>query len=231
MNTPNVTSPVVSRHTESAPAARAGFTLVELLVVIAIIGIVSAMLLPALVTARETARATTCRSNLRQLGLAMQIYLRYSAEVFPHDVGPRFSPSVIEDPPRARGPMVHEDSSDPDSNRWDAAPLVPLLQPYLQNDRLVWFCPDLERHVAEVGEGTNYEANGVLVVNTFPMQGRPHEGAVTSSDLRRPTVTFLFQDHYTEGRKVHRGGRNFVCVDGHVVWQEEGQKDVQARWW
>src|SRR4051812_10571613 len=64
---------------------RPAFTLVELLVVIAIIGVLVALLLPAVQAARESARRSSCTNNLRQLALAMHNY-ENSRKAFPPSI-------------------------------------------------------------------------------------------------------------------------------------------------
>jgi len=68
-------------HGKLPPAP--GFTLIELLVVIAVISILAAIMFPVFAKAREKARETTCQSNLRQMGLAFEMYCSDWDEIYP----------------------------------------------------------------------------------------------------------------------------------------------------
>jgi len=71
------------RNSYASSPRRAGFTLVELIMVIAVIGILAALLLPVLATARRKARQAQCRSNLHQIGIAVLAYTADYAEHLP----------------------------------------------------------------------------------------------------------------------------------------------------
>ncbi|MEN0110127.1 MAG: DUF1559 domain-containing protein [Planctomycetota bacterium] len=93
------------------PTRRTGFTLVELLVVIAIIGLLVALLLPAVQAAREAARRTECKSHLKQIGLALMTY---------HD-------AVGHYPAARSGSALHPGGTDPYAVSW-AFRLLPYLE-------------------------------------------------------------------------------------------------------
>jgi prepilin-type N-terminal cleavage/methylation domain-containing protein len=94
---------------QQARSSRLGFTLVELLVVIAIIGVLVALLLPAIQAAREAARRTQCSNQLRQIGIALQNH-ENSFKVFPtggNMNGPRiedYTRGSTTNPGAANGP-------------------------------------------------------------------------------------------------------------------------------
>ena len=97
---------------------RRAFTLVELLVVIAIIGILIALLLPAVQAAREAARRSQCTNNMKQIGLGLQNY---------HDVHKSFPPSGVITGDRSMQPLPTTPSAVAYHYSW-LAMLLPFLE-------------------------------------------------------------------------------------------------------
>ena len=202
------------------------FTLIELLVVIAIIAILAAILFPVFAQAREKARATSCLSNLKQVGTGIMMYTQDYDENYPLQSNDAYGQS----------PYAQEDS--PGRMSWMGG-----VQTYLKSIGVMQ-CPSSPAKTA-AGDSvptkfsrTSYSYNGLLG-NFLPGQTANPMPVATLAGVGRPAETMLVEDvgwiwsrsqpqpRWISGQwcnaissvtvtQIHNGTMNMLFADGHA---------------
>ncbi len=196
------------------------FTLIELLVVIAIIGILAAMLLPALSAAKQRARTTECLSNTRQIGLGMRMFADDANGAYP-----------------ISGGIILWDQTDPDTQ---VSSWMQQIVSYTQNTN-IYHCPtDLRTAFSYFNSvrAAYVLTNGYAPVNSrmihFP-SAHVLAGDTTSLNIDHSGLYFdpadSDKDDYTQDCvgadgsesqavewRTHGKGQNLLFDDGHAKW-------------
>jgi prepilin-type N-terminal cleavage/methylation domain-containing protein/prepilin-type processing-associated H-X9-DG protein len=226
---------------------RSAFTLIELLVVIAIIAILAALLFPVFAQAREQARQTVCSSNVRQIGMAIQMYVQDYDETLPI-----FFAYNTEDPITG----ANARAGYPDHKGVEV-----LVLPYTQNKQIftcpddqggpsladpVYGCPGLNTYQACYGSSYRF-SHGVFstVANVSSQNNTLYTttNVTTLASLAYPTETRLMRDEmfpwfgtmlkygYIPGyfQQWHSRGGGTVFADGHAKYTStNGEFDQQV---
>jgi len=172
---------------------RKGFTLIELLVVIAIIAILAAILFPVFARAREKARQASCQSNLKQIALAVIMYMVDYDQCFP------IVTHVAPDQPQPALACGQQGWCD---NRQHTLPITMpgairsgyvhwRLNPYIKNWQL-WICPSMTPNFNPTTQNATSYLTTLRTVTTWPTWNL--EGATESSLIRSPAETPLYLD-------------------------------------
>jgi prepilin-type N-terminal cleavage/methylation domain-containing protein/prepilin-type processing-associated H-X9-DG protein len=209
---------------------RYGFTLVELLVVIAITAVLAALLFPVFSAARAKARESACASNLRQLHLAMEMYLQDHDEVFPVSyvaavAGPYLSWREAIDPYVRNSSVFECPSAEHRGEKYEELP-PELRANYALN---AWLSPpDLRQLGGNSGQPVPLarvaDASATIMLCDAGYSNAP----VALDYLHYATLGMQEQPLPTER---HLGGANFCFVDGHIrKMPEQSTREPEYLW-
>ena len=205
---------MLCRINRAPRGARAAFTLIELLVVVAIIAILAAILLPVFARARESARKTSCLSNLKQIGLGWMQYAQdYDEKVLPVSVS---SPGKV---------LYWWGSFDGATLRASEG----LLQPYMKSAQ-IQACPSFDNKLRAAlgltGYGYNYgylTAGRSLAAIQSPAEtlvmadsARLNTWSYASPTLEGNTYIDRPSNNYPGLHARHNGTGNALFADGHA---------------
>jgi prepilin-type processing-associated H-X9-DG protein/prepilin-type N-terminal cleavage/methylation domain-containing protein len=213
-----------------------GFTLIELLIVIAIIALLAAILFPVFARARENARRTSCASNLKQIGIAVQMYAQDNDERMP-----------------SAGSIG------------GSGDMIGILNPYTKQalGQGIWRCASHAPFPSDGSWTSSYGYNWQYLFEQGASAAYPHSGSydgfynggITLAFLARPAETLSFIDQKATGANLwtyvnrpaestiddgfgrpdfrHNGRANVLFCDGHVKSMDPSFADVnnEAKYW
>jgi prepilin-type N-terminal cleavage/methylation domain-containing protein/prepilin-type processing-associated H-X9-DG protein len=196
------------------------FTLIELLVVIAIIAILAAILFPVFAQARESARQSTCLSNMKQVGLGLQMYAQDYDETLPpgNDAVTSFGDPGVR--PNFLGCLI----------------------PYTRNIH-IYACPNarVDTSLANPPTATSagsYMGNAVVMGRTLAVISTPADIIYCQENFLKRSIAWLrpnlvATNQYTNWwfanpaaphglaySSLHKEGGNLIFADGHAKWRK-----------
>lgn len=187
-------------HPHHREHARPAFTIIELLVSIAVIGVLIGLALPAIGRARESARRTSCLSNLRTIGQALAMYRGVNRDLLPYAARPVDIRLDHLDPLRALGPHLD-------------APLPSLASSGDVRTGEPWLCPADQSDAAD--RGWSYDYTPVDLMTFFP---RSIAQQAITAYLSRDSTTAIVID----ARPRHSGRIEGVPLTGCNVLRLDG---------